>query len=128
MSNRVKGTGSIRKRADGRWEGTCCVGYDSKTGKLIRKSVYGKTQKEVRQALAKLTAEVDAGEYTAPVKMSFSQWLDIWIADYTMNLKPATRAIYMQHIRVHLKPYVGGYCADAAVHRRYSATLQFAAE
>ena len=75
--------------------------------KLIRKSVYGKTQKEVRQALAKLTAEVDAGEYTAPVKMSFSQWLDMWFEEYTMNLKPATKAVYIQHIRVHLKPFIG---------------------
>jgi len=107
MSNRVKGTGSIRKRADGRWEGVCCIGYDSETGKLIRKSVYGKTQKEVRLLLAKLTADVDAGDYKEPEKISFSRWLDIWIDEYTINLKPSTKAAYLQHIRVHIKPYVG---------------------
>jgi len=107
MSNRVKGTGSIRKRSDGRWEGTCCIGYDTKTGKLLRKSVYGKTQKDVRMALATITAEVDKGDYTAPTNMTLSQWLDIWIDEYTLNLKPSTKAAYKQHIRVHIKPYLG---------------------
>lgn len=107
MAKRANGSGSIRKRSDGRWEGTYTTGFDPKTGKMQRRSVYGKTQKEVRQALAKVTSEIDEGKYVTPTKTTFSKWLDIWIADYTMNLKPATRAIYMQHIRVHLKPYVG---------------------
>lgn len=73
----------------------------------IPESVYGKTQKEVRLLLAKLTADVDAGDYKEPEKISFSRWLDIWIDEYTINLKPSTKAAYLQHIRVHIKPYVG---------------------
>ena len=46
-------SGSIRKSADGRWEGLYSSGYDPKTGKRIRKSVYGKTQKEVRKSCPK---------------------------------------------------------------------------
>lgn len=81
MSKRANGSGSIRKRPDGRWEGTYCAGYDTKTGKLLRKSVYGKTQKEVRQALAKVTTEIDEGNYVAPSKLPLSKWLDTWISD-----------------------------------------------
>ena len=42
----ANGIGNIRKRADGRWEARYCVGFDPKTGALIRKSVYCKTQRK----------------------------------------------------------------------------------
>ena len=52
----ANGIGNIRKRADGRWEARYCVGFDPKTGALIRKSVYCKTQKEERQKLTTTAA------------------------------------------------------------------------
>ena len=106
-TKKANGSGSIRKRADGRWEGLYSNGYDPKTGKLIRKSVYGKTQKEVRLALSKIVSEMDSGTYAEPSKMKVSQWLDEWLASYTMNIKPATRSAYEEHIRVHIKPSLG---------------------
>lgn len=106
-AKKANGSGSIRKRADGRWEGKYTLGYDPKTGKLIRKSVYGKTQKEVRLALSKIVSEMDSGTYAEPSKMKVSQWLDEWLASYTMNIKPATRSAYEEHIRVHIKPSLG---------------------
>lgn len=45
----AKGGGTIRQRPDGRWEARYTLGIDPGTGKQIQKSVYGKTQKEVRQ-------------------------------------------------------------------------------
>ena len=107
-TKKANGSGTIRKRADGRWEGKYSLGYDPKTGKLIRKSVYGKTQKEVRLALSKIVSEMDSGTYAEPSKMKVSQWLDEWLASYTMNIKPATRSAYEEHIRVHIKPGLGG--------------------
>ena len=62
----AKGAGTIRKRPDGRWEARYSNGFDPKTGKLIQKSVYSKTQKEVRQKLAKITSEIDEGTYIEP--------------------------------------------------------------
>lgn len=106
-TKKANGSGTIRKRADGRWEGRYTLGYDPKTGKLIRKSVYGKTQKEVRLALSKIVYEMDSGTYAEPSKMKVSQWLDEWLASYTMNIKPATRSAYEEHIRVHIKPSLG---------------------
>lgn len=50
------------------------VRYDPKTGKLIRKSVYGKTQKEVRQKLSQIAAEMDSGTFAEPSKM----WSRLW--------------------------------------------------
>ena len=54
-SKSAKGGGTIRKRPDGRWEGRYTVGFDPMTGKQKQKSVYGKTQQEVRQKLARIT-------------------------------------------------------------------------
>ena len=62
----AKGSGTIRKRSDGRWEARYTTGIDPKTGKQTQKSVYGKTQKEVRQKLTEDTAEIDAGTYREP--------------------------------------------------------------
>lgn len=45
------GGGTIRKRTDGRWEARYTHGFDAESGKQIQKSVYGKTQSEVRKKL-----------------------------------------------------------------------------
>ena len=52
MSNRKnRGDGSIRKRADGRWEGRYTAGRNEETGKLIYKSVLDRTQVECKRRL-----------------------------------------------------------------------------
>ena len=48
----AQGGGTIRQRKDGRWEARYTVGRDPGTGKQVQRSVYGSTQKEVRQKLA----------------------------------------------------------------------------
>lgn len=47
----AQGAGSIRQRADGTWEGRVTVGVNPGTGKPDRKSVYGRSQSEVRKAM-----------------------------------------------------------------------------
>ena len=111
MSNQstrsANGIGAIRKRPDGRWEARYTVGYDPITGKQIRRSVYGKTQKEVRMLLTKISSEIDEGEYLDPIKMKVGTWLDIWLEDYTVNNKPSTRGAYAEHVNSHIKPHLG---------------------
>ena len=50
-NRREAGSGTIYKRKDGRWQGQYVSGRDPITGKLLRHSVYGKTQKEVAAKL-----------------------------------------------------------------------------
>lgn len=104
----ASGGGTIRKRSDGRWEARYTVGFDPKTGKQKQKSIYGKTQKEVRQKLTKILSDLDEGVYLEPVRIRVGAWLDDWLKNYTGSLKPATRSSYEEHVRVHLKPYFGG--------------------
>lgn len=107
-SRAPKGSGMIRKRPDGLWEGRFTTGFDPETGKQIRRSVYGKTQQEVRQRLTELTHEVDAGTYQEPLKMTVGDWLDIWLEQYVKNsVAPYTRDSYERAVRNHIKPALG---------------------
>lgn len=103
----AKGAGSIRKRSDGRWEARYTAGRDPGTGKQIQKSVYGKTQAEVRKKLQKSCVAIDEGIYIDPVKFTVGDWLDVWLSDYTPNLKPLTLKSYEGHIKNHIKPAIG---------------------
>ena len=105
----ANGSGTIRKRADGRWEGIYSAGYDQQTGKLIRKSIYGKNQKEVRQKLSKVTAEIDEGLYLEPAKMTLSDWMDLWYKEYTFDKKYSTLKGYKAQINNHIRPGIGKY-------------------
>ena len=93
----ASGSGSIRKRPDGRWEARYSLGRDPKTGKQKQKSIYGSTQKEVREKLTKTLAEINDGTYVEPSKIPLGEWLDDWLRDYTGNLKPATKSAYEEH-------------------------------
>ena len=102
----AQGSGTIRQRADGTWEARFVVGHDPVTVKPVRKSVYAKTQKEVRQKLAQAVAAVDNKSYREPCKMTLGEWLDIWVDTYLKDVKPRTLKIYQDDIRLHIKPYL----------------------
>ena len=102
----AQGSGTIRQRADGTWEARFVAGHDPGTGKPVRKSVYAKTQKEVRQKLAQAVAAVDNKSYREPCKMTLGEWLDIWVDTYLKDVKPRTLKIYQDDIRLHIKPYL----------------------
>lgn len=103
----AQGAGGIYKRDDGRWEGKYTLGRDPGTGKQIRRSVYGKTQKEVTQKLQKALTAISEGTYMEPSKMTVGQWLDIWHSEYLGGVKQATVAHYKSHIETNIKPHVG---------------------
>ena len=101
----AKGGGTIRQRPDGRWEARYTLGIDPGTGKQIQKSVYGKTQKEVRQKLTAITAEIDSGVYQEPCKMTVNEWLDIWLETCTDKLKDV--GMVKSRVKNYIRPYFG---------------------
>ena len=106
-SRGAQGGGSIRKRPDGRWEARYTTGFDPKTGRQIQRSIYGKTQKEVRQKLNQVTAEIDSGDYLEPSGMKLRDWLDSWMADYSGDKKYSTMKHYRAACETHIKPHLG---------------------
>ena len=104
----AQGDGTIRYReVEKRWEARYTLGVDPGTGKQVQKSVYGKTQDDVRKKLKAITAEIDRGMYMEPSKLTVGKWLDTWITDYNSDVKPTTLDQYKYQIRVHLKPGLG---------------------
>lgn len=101
------GSGSIRQRPDGRWEGRLSLGADPGTGKQIRKSVYGATQKEVRKRMTEAIAAFDAGNYFEPSKLTLGEWLDIWLSEYMGDKKYSTAKHYKAQVATHIKPALG---------------------
>ena len=108
------GAGSIRKKTVLRkgkeytyWEARLTVGVDPGTGKQIRRSFSGKTQKEVREKMQAAAVAVNDSTYQEPSKLTVSDWLDIWLAEYTGDVKPLTRSTYKNKVESTIKPTLG---------------------
>lgn len=103
----AQGGGTIRQRPDGRWEARFTVGRDPGTGKQVQRSVYGSTQKEVRQKLAQAVAALDNGDYFEPSKMTLDRWVEIWLEEYTGDKKYLTVKHYKAQCKAHIVPSLG---------------------
>ena len=78
---RANGEGSIRKRADGRWEGRYTAGYHPETGKRIIKNVLGKTQAECKAKLKKAIEESQALDISRANEYTVATWLRTWFGN-----------------------------------------------
>ena len=104
----ASGDGSIRQREDGLWEARVSLGFDPGTGKPVRKSIYRKTQKEVREAKTALLRALDTNNYREPQKITVGGWSQTWIDTYvSVNLKPLTLDSYNSILRRHILPGLG---------------------
>ena len=109
------GAGSIRKRTIERngksytfWEGRAVVGRDPATGKLIRRTISGKTQGEVRQRLSEIVHSVDTGTYQEPMKLTVGAWVQEWLDVYAaLTVKPYTLSTYRMILKNHIRPLMG---------------------
>lgn len=101
MKRRSNGEGTIFKRSDGRWTGQIMLDLGNEQCK--RKTVYGKTQKEVKEKLEQLRMECRQGRVIETSDMPLEEWLHIWITNYKPNLKITTRESYECYIETHIK-------------------------
>lgn len=107
MARRGNGEGSIVKRKDGRWQGSIVVGRDA-SGKLIRKTVYGKTRQEVQEALNKISGQLYSKTYIEPSSIELGCWLKDWLRNYkSISLKPTTYDLYETLIDKIIIPEIG---------------------
>lgn len=105
---RKNGTGNIRLRKDGRWEGRIVIGYKD-DGKSIIKNALAKTQAEVRKKLDKLIEDNpirSTSKFNCNSK--FGEWLKFWYENFD---KPTTRGNTQQWfeycIESHIIPHLG---------------------
>ncbi len=108
---RKNGTGTLRERKDGRWEGRVIIGYDE-NGKVKTKSVLGKTKSECVKKLKELQSSVPQITGKLPTQatptMSFGEWMDMWYQNYCkQTLCETTRAPYENRVYQHIIPKLG---------------------
>src|SRR5262245_11227948 len=103
---RGNGEGSIFQRSNGRWVATMAVGYNA-NGKRQRKSVYGKTKKDVQDQLNQLQQRKSTGTLAATTKLTVGQYVDTWLENVVrLTVRPSTHRRYARLIRLQVKPQV----------------------
>ena len=105
---RANGEGSIRKRADGRWEGRYTAGYHSETGKRIIKNVLGKTQAECKAKLSAALESVKGIDVSRADEYTVATWLRSWYDIYAKpNIRVATADRYHLMVEQYTIPRIG---------------------
>ena len=90
--HRPQGDGTIRKRANGRWEGRIVVGH-KKDGSPMYKSVFGKTQKAMLKELHKLIDLYRDVDLTEECRMTLGECMDFWYQNFCKARNPTYHAI-----------------------------------
>ena len=100
----------LKKRDDGRYQKSVIVGKKP-NGKYIKKSVYGKTQKELEANIHALTNEINSGVAVWQSDITFSQLAKIWMEQYHPMESEKWKYREQQVINCHLLPTLGGMYA-----------------
>ncbi len=105
MSKRVNGEGSIRKRSNGTWEARYTI--KDADGNLKRKSIYGKTKKEVSEKLGSVEQEIREGTYIPTNDKTVKEWGKEWLDNYLLKARESTKYQYEQYLRLYVYPVIG---------------------
>ena len=104
---RANGEGTIYKRKDGNYAGQISI-VDPLTGKTKRKTLYGKTQKEVLEKINEIKYQVQTGTFTAKNDITVENWILTWLREYKENrIKKGTFTNYTNYVNSHVIPYLG---------------------
>lgn len=108
MARRLAGEGSIYEvTVGGRkvWRGALTVGYGP-DGRLKRRYFQG-TKAEVASRLDAARQRSGAANLPSGHRLTVGEYMDLWFAQHSANLRPSTRATYGSYIEHHIKPKLG---------------------
>ena len=104
---RGKGEGSIFQRADGTWCSIIETGCTA-DGKRTRKTIYGKTKKEVTDKLTRFQNQKLDGTLIPDDHTTTEEFIDWWLENSAATrVRESTLHSYRQVCRVHIKPKIG---------------------
>jgi integrase len=108
----VRGVGSVFQRANGVWVAELELGADRMTGRRVRRTFYGKTQREALEKRSAFVRDHEDGLVSAkPGRAQFhtlGEWLDYWLEGKVRDeCEPTTYMLYDVAIRLHIKPGLG---------------------
>ena len=121
-SRRGKGEGSIRERADGRWEARVDCGWID--GKRVRKSIFGRTRRQVAAKLPKALQQAQQGTPFADERLTVAQYLTRWLEHVRTRIRVRTWASYESSVRLHLLPTIGKVSLARITPAHVEAALQ----
>jgi integrase len=103
---RDRGSGCIRQRDDGRWEGR--LDRDLHPTEYF----YGKTRKQVENEL--FLARAKAPKEQPQENLTVGEWLDRWLQQVKDNpkLRPATYKLYKNTVELHIKSHLANFKLD----------------
>jgi len=105
---RADGEGTIRKRADGRWEARYTDTREIDPRKR-QKSIINKSQKVVVEKLKVALAEIDDGvPLISKENPTVTEWFNLWVNEYAINnLRDTTFEAYRLNIQTYINPVIG---------------------
>src|SRR5262249_20651819 len=103
---RGHGEGTVYQKPDGRWCAQVRMGRDPLTGKLVRETVYGDSQKEVIEKARQKKEEAAQGLVTTASDMTLGLMLDFWLGHAQRTAREETALRYKQEL-AHLLPALG---------------------
>jgi integrase len=101
MARRGNGEGSIRQRADGRWEARVRLPGGE------RVSLYGATRTEAAEGAARIMRDARLGVSVADGREPYGDYLRRWLALATAGKAESTQVAYELAARLHILPVVG---------------------
>lgn len=102
-TRRGNNEGSIYQRPDGRWVAQVTVGYDSETGKRIRKSIYGQSRIEVAMKMNSMVGDI----YKHGYKNNTNECLEVVMRHWLMIYKkPEVASRTFEKIMGNCKRYI----------------------
>lgn len=101
---KTKGNGEGTIYNNGKyWVGQITIGRDFETGKIKRKSFYGKTKKEVHEKMIQTKYELNNQIYIEPSNMYVSEWARYWLENFKKpELMDSTYEKYYRLIKVRI--------------------------
>jgi integrase len=102
---RAKGTGSVFRRADGRWSGS--VDLNGPIDRPRRKVVYGNSRKDVEDRIRLLVNDIADGSPPPSRSPQLEAFLAQWLAAVGPTVRQSTFASYESVVRLHLTPQIG---------------------
>ena len=104
---------SIRLRKDGLYEARIYIGINPTTKKQVVESVYGKTEKEVKEKALQIQKQKSRNEAMNLEHLTVRDWLDKWLNEYKIHsLKRSTYDNYLSLMNTFIVPKIGDIRLD----------------
>lgn len=105
-TKREPGSGSIFKRADGRWVAQVLLGHEN--GKARYKTAYAGSEREAVAKLNATLADVSTGRYVPTKRLTLAEYFEEWLEQTVRpHLAPKTYRSYRQLYEHHVKDSLG---------------------